>query len=187
LNAPAKNAAAPRLAPVPDTADRPSEAAPRKPPEPLKGDTVRLLEHVQNRWSTVFAAGSLASDYEDPALWCATNDFTAYDTCVGPTGDTRFWREYLCISALPGCTRFKLLREVALPPRESDTERRMPPGYRLRVGTPEEEQRGDMYMIDRKDHPDGLDDQIGLNRGLQHQSAEQAFRWWMDHAVMRGR
>ena len=128
-----------------------AEVPKRKRPDPLKGGSLKLRPYAQNDRTTVFAAGSLAEDYLEPEAWAVVSaDLTAYDIVSGPTGDAKFWREYLCTSAVLGNARFVLLREIPLPARDGEAERRVPKGYRIRQGLPAEEAEGDWYVIDRE-------------------------------------
>jgi hypothetical protein len=160
-------------------------AMPERMVPPLKGGTLRLFDFQQNRFSTVFASDSLASDYLGPDLWAVVaGELHAYDVVSGPTGDAKFWREYLCVSAVLGNARFVLLQEIRLPARDRESEQRVPKHYRIRAGCPEDEMNGDMYVIDREPH-DGIDELIGVNRGCQHKTFEQALRWLVDSAILR--
>jgi hypothetical protein len=160
-------------------------ADPRKIPEPLKGGALKLRPYSQNDRTCVFATDSLAEDYLGPDLWAiVSGDLNAGDIVSGFTGDAKYWREYLCVSAVLGNARFVLLREIALPARNGESERRVPKGYIVRPGLPAEVEDGDWYVIDREAH-NGLDPLTNMARGNQHKTFEEALRWLLDSAILR--
>ncbi len=138
----------------------------------------QLAEQCVNSWFSVAPRDSVPDDFDmvaEPFALIA-QDLTRFDSMRLVAADDSWLADLIVVDKGPGYALCKVVRSVKLPKRRSISENRVPEGFEVVQGG-----IGEEPWICRR-----LADGVVLNVGQFHHRREDAIRYLLDHATVRG-
>jgi hypothetical protein len=144
----------------------------------IPAGSCKLEDFTNARHRAVAPRGARPEDLIGTAAWalCA-KDFKDFDFVTVVPVDRTWLAEFVVREVGVGFADLQLMWSLKLPPRSPAGESRIPAGFQIRIANPGEEPG--WRVIREKDG-------IQLNAGHYHARREDALRFLLDHASVRG-
>jgi hypothetical protein len=163
-----------------------SAAAARKSIGHLLPEKLELAEQKYNRWYGVAPLGTLPEDLDlqpEPFALIASLLHRGDDLRLF-TADDSLMIDLVCVRAGPGYAICRVVQALAIPEAMHDDGARIPKGFEVRMATSGDTQPG--WLVWRIASSGNRVDNILLNAGHHFETKEQAVRYLLDHATVRG-
>ena len=149
------------------------------PPCHIDPAKLKLVEHTNNSWICVAPSGASPRDFHlnRGPFELFPRDVSRFDTLIIVDAGNRYWARFLCVDSGAGQCLFALLESVDLPPVQHDRSDRVPAGYEVVQGGPDDMEP---WLVRR------IADSVILNRFHVHRTREEAVRFLLDHPTVRG-
>jgi len=188
-------AAAPKASPAQSKADKAAQAAApgasaETAPRPLvqiKPDKLELAEQARNSWMCVVPTGTTAEDLDlrPEAMALIAHLLHRGDDIRAFSADDTMMFDLVCMLSVSGRAVCRVVRAIVVPEAHDDgSAPPLPEGHEIRKAKSGDSQPG--WLVWRIAASGNAVENILLNGGHHFETFEQARRFLVDHATMRG-